>query len=179
MVDGDPPPSRQRPGPIRDLVELMAADRLGGLVIETSVVAASSRPLTYVLDTSVLLAAPGALTRFDEHAVVLPIVVLMELEAKRDHPELGWAARHALRHLERLRLEHGSLTTPLPVNEHGGTLRVELNHQSLDGLPPTMAADNNDHRILAVAHNLRNEGETVTVVTKDLPLRLKASIVGL
>ena len=134
---------------------------------------------TYVLDTSVLLADPGALVRFDEHAVVLPIVVLMELEAKRDHPELGWAARRTLRHLEALRLDHGSLTEPIPVNDHDGTLRVELNHQSTEGLPPTMTADNNDHRILAVAHNLRLEGHDVTVVTKDLPLRLKASIVGL
>ena len=132
-----------------------------------------------MLDTSVLLADPQALERFDEHAVVLPIVVLMELEAKRNHPELGWAARQSLRMLERLRLEHGSLTIPLPANEHGGTLRVELNHQSTAGLPPTMTADNNDHRILAVAHNLRLEGHDVTVVTKDLPLRLKASIVGL
>ena len=159
-------------------MELMAADRPGGLVTDPVVAAVPSR-LTYVLDTSVLLADPRALTRFDEHEVVLPIVVLMELEAKRDHPELGWAARHALRHLERLRLEHGSLTEPLPVNDHGGTLRVELNHQSTDGLPPAMAAVNNDHRILAVAHNLRREGHEVTVVTKDLPLRLKASIVGL
>ena len=138
-----------------------------------------SRLRTYVLDTSVLLADPLALVRFDEHAVVLPIVVLIELEAKRDHPELGWSARQALRHLERLRLEHGSLTVPIPVNEHGGTLRVELNHQSTEGLPAALTADNNDHRILAVAHNLRKEGLDVAVVTKDLPLRLKASIVGL
>jgi len=106
-------------------------------------------------------------------------VVLMELEAKRDHPELGWAARQTLRHLEQLRLEHGSLIDVLPVNDHGGTLRVELNHQSTEGLPASMTADNNDHRILAVAHNIRNDGLDVTVVTKDLPLRLKASIVGL
>jgi PhoH-like ATPase len=138
-----------------------------------------ARPRTYVLDTSVLLADPRALVRFDEHAVVLPIVVLMELEAKRDHPELGWSARQTLRHLERLRLEHGSLTEPLPVNERGGTLRVELNHQSTVGLPPAMTTENNDHRILAVAHNLSIDGFDVTVVTKDLPLRLKASIVGL
>ncbi len=138
-----------------------------------------SRLRTYVLDTSVLLADPRSLIRFDEHAVVLPIVVLMELEAKRNHPELGWAARHALRQLEQLRLMHGSLIEPLPVNSQGGTLRVELNHQSTGGLPPAMASDNNDHRILAVAHNLAGEGHDVTVVTKDLPLRLKASIVGL
>lgn len=138
-----------------------------------------TRPHTYVLDTSVLLADPNALERFEEHEVVLPIVVLVELEGKRNHPELGWAARQALRSLERLRLEHGSLTAPLVVNEQGGTLRVELNHQSTAGLPAALAADNNDHRILAVAHNLRQEGHHVTVVTKDLPLRLKSSIVDL
>jgi PhoH-like ATPase len=138
-----------------------------------------ARPHTYVLDTSVLLADPRALVRFEEHAVVLPIVVLMELEAKRDHPELGWAARAALRQLEDLRLAHGTLTSPLPVNDAGGTLRVELNHQSTEGLPAALTTDNNDHRILAVAHNLRRDGLEVTVVTKDLPLRLKASIAGL
>jgi PhoH-like ATPase len=132
-----------------------------------------------VLDTSVLLSDPRALTRFDEHEVVLPIVVLMELEAKRDHPELGWAARQALRLIEQFRLGSGSLIEPLLANEAGGTLRVELNHQDTSGLPAALATDNNDHRILAVAKNLADEGHAVTVVTKDLPLRLKCSIVGL
>jgi PhoH-like ATPase len=134
---------------------------------------------TYVLDTSVLLADPRAVGRFDEHEVVLPIVVLMELEAKRDHPELGWAARRALRLLEDHRIQHGTVTEPVPVNDHGGTLRVELNHSDTSCLPASLTADNNDHRILAVARNLAAEGRSVTVVTKDLPLRLKASIVGL
>ena len=79
---------------------------------------------TYVLDTSVLLSDPRALERFDEHEVVLPVVVLTELETKRNHPELGWAARRALRTFEELRLAHGSLTMPLPVNERGGTMFV-------------------------------------------------------
>ena len=64
---------------------------------------------TYVLDTSVLLADPAAIMRFDEHKVVLPIVVITELEAKRNHPELGYFARQALRHLDDLRIEHGRL----------------------------------------------------------------------
>lgn len=134
---------------------------------------------TYVLDTSVLLSDPRALVRFDEHEVVLPIVVLIELEAKRDHPELGWAARQALRILEQFRTDSGSLIEPLVANPAGGTLRVELNHLDTAGLPAALAADNNDHRILAVAKNLADEGRSVTVVTKDLPLRLKCSIVGL
>src|SRR5690349_4077585 len=133
---------------------------------------------TYVLDTSVVLAEPLSLVRFAEHEVVLPIVVISELEAKRDHPELGWAARQALRMLERFR-RSGALTEALQANEAGGTLRVELNHQATTALPAALRTDNNDHRILAVAKNLADEGHDVTVVTKDLPLRLKASIVGL
>ena len=148
-------------------------------MIEPAALSRTRAPRTYVLDTSVLLADPRALVRFDEHQIVIPIVVLMELEAKRNHPELGWAARQTLRMLEQFRTDAGSLTEPLVANRAGGTLRVELNHQDTAGLPAALASDNNDHRILAVAKNLADEGHEVTVVTKDLPLRLKASIVGL
>ena len=70
---------------------------------------------TYVLDTSVLLADPGALRRFAEHQVVLPVVVITELEGKRHHPELGFFARTALRMLDELRVVHGRLDEPVPV----------------------------------------------------------------
>ncbi|MEX0767448.1 MAG: PhoH family protein [Microthrixaceae bacterium] len=134
---------------------------------------------TYVLDTSVLLADPAALEKFEEHEVVVPLVVLMELEAKRLHPELGWSAREALRYLERLRIEHGTLTEPIPVNDAGGTVRVELNHIDGSSLPAAFSSSENDHRILAVARNLADKGLLVTLVSKDLPLRLKASVAGL
>lgn len=134
---------------------------------------------TYVLDTSVLLADPAALGKFEEHDVVVPLVVLMELEAKRSHPELGWSARTALRHLERLRTEHGTLTDPIPVNDSGGTFRVELNHVDTSSLPPAFSSAIDDHRILAVGRNLADSGLDVTLVSKDLPLRLKASVAGL
>jgi PhoH-like ATPase len=134
---------------------------------------------TFVLDTSVLLADPRALERFAEHEVVVPLVVLTELEGKRHHPELGWAARETLRRLESLRLTHGSLLRPMPANEAGGTLRVEVNHTEMAGFPAVFGRETNDHRILAVGRNLAAEGRDVTIVTKDLPLRLKASVVGL
>ena len=134
---------------------------------------------TYVLDTSVLLSDPRALTNFAEHDVVVPLVVLTELEDKRHHPELGWAARTALRSLETFRTRHGSLLAPMPANDQGGTVRVEVNHADVAGLAPALRADVNDHRILAVARNLANEGRDVVLVSKDLPLRLKAAIVGL
>ncbi|MCB5911912.1 PhoH family protein [Streptomyces pinistramenti] len=139
---------------------------------------------TYVLDTSVLLADPGAMSRFDEHEVVLPVVVVTELEAKRHHPELGYFARQALRLLDEYRVQFGRLDAPLPIGDLGGTLRVELNHSDPAILPAAFLNEHsrlgdNDSRILAVARNLQAEGYDVTVVSKDLPMRIKASSVGL
>jgi PhoH-like ATPase len=134
---------------------------------------------TFVLDTSVLLADPGALRRFDEHHIVLPVVVITELEGKRAHPELGYFARSALRHLDELRVRHGRLDRPVPIGSSGGTLRVELNHTDPAVLPAGFRLGDNDTRILSVALNLRAEGAAVTLVSKDLPMRVKASSVGL
>ncbi|MCL7376004.1 MULTISPECIES: PhoH family protein [unclassified Streptomyces] len=134
---------------------------------------------TYVLDTSVLLADPNAMSRFEEHEVVLPIVVITELEAKRHHPELGYFARQALRLLDDFRIRFGRLDAPIPLGDLGGTLRVELNHSDPGILPAGFRLGDNDSRILAVARNLQAEGYDVTVVSKDLPLRIKASSVGL
>jgi PhoH-like ATPase len=134
---------------------------------------------TYVLDTSVLLSDPRAMLRFKEHEVVLPVVVVTELEGKRHHPELGYFARQALRLLDDLRVSEGRLDRPVDVGEDGGTLRVELNHTDPVALPAGFRLGDNDTRILAVAKNLSNEGRDVTVVSKDLPMRVKASAVGL
>lgn len=134
---------------------------------------------TYVLDTSVLLSDPWALIKFAEHRIILPVVVISELEGKRHHPELGWFARQALRMLEDFRQEHGRLDMPSIVNEDGGTVQVELNHVDQSVLPTGLRGEQNDHRILACALNLRAEGHNVTLVTKDVPLRVKAGAVGL
>ncbi len=138
----------------------------------------SSALRTFVVDTSVLLSDPGALGRFAEHEVVLPLVVISELEGKRHHPELGWFARQTLRLLDDLRVQHGRLDAPVPIGDAGGTLHVELNHSDLSRLPAGFRFDDNDSRILAVALNLGNEGRDVTLVTKDMPLRVKAAAVG-
>jgi len=134
---------------------------------------------TYVLDTSVLLSDPAALGRFAEHDVVIPLVVVGELEAKRHHPELGWFARQALRMLDDLRIRHGRLDQPVPVGDVDGTVRVELNHADSGVLPAGLRRDDNDSRILTVAGNLAAEGHDVVLVTKDLPLRVKAAAIGL
>jgi PhoH-like ATPase len=137
-----------------------------------------ARGISYVIDTSVLLSDPSAMFRFAEHEVVLPLVVISELEAKRAHPELGYFARTALRHLDDLRIKYGRLDEPLPLNDDGGSLQVELNHSDPAVLPAGFRADGNDHGILAVALNLAAEGADVTLVSKDLPLRVKAASVG-
>ncbi len=132
-----------------------------------------------MLDTSVLLSDPSALLRFAEHEVVLPVVIVTELEAKRAHPELGYFARQALRLLDDMRVTHGRLDEPIPLGVEGGTLRVELNHTDAALLPAGFRLGDNDSRILAVARNLAAEGHDVVLVSKDLPLRVKASAVGL
>ena len=135
--------------------------------------------ITYVLDTSVLLADPVALTRFAEHEVIIPITVIGELEIKRDHPELGYFARAALRTLDDFRVKSGRLDQPISINEEGGSLSVELNHSDVSKLPAGFLRDgSNDSRILAIAKNLTADGRRVVLVTKDLPLRVKASSVG-
>ncbi|MGI8882568.1 MAG: PhoH family protein [Jatrophihabitans sp.] len=143
--------------------------------------ASADRPAirTFVLDTSVLLSDPGALARFGEHDVILPLVVISELEGKRHHPELGWFARQTLRVLDELRIKHGRLDNGVPIGDAGGTVHVELNHSDLGTLPAGFRVDTNDSRILAVAANLAAEGKAVTLVSKDMPLRVKAASVGI
>jgi PhoH-like ATPase len=140
--------------------------------------AAKTATKTYVLDTSVLLSDPKALFKFKEQEVVIPIVVINELEKKRHDPEIGYYARQALRHLDDLRVQHERLDFPMEVGD-GGLLRVELNHIDQSVLPAGFQLGDNDSRILAVAFNLASEGCDVTVVSKDLPMRVKASALGM
>jgi PhoH-like ATPase len=133
---------------------------------------------TFVLDTSVLISDPRAMFRFAGHQVVLPVVVISELENKRHDPEIGYFARAALRYLDELRSEHERLDFPIAVGE-GGSLRVELNHSNQSVLPSGLQLGDNDSRILAVALNLAQDGLAITVVSKDLPMRVKAASLGL
>ena len=139
----------------------------------------SDNQKTYVLDTSVLLSSPSAMKNFEEHEVILPLVVITELESKRDHPELGYQARAALRTIADLRA-NGSLRDGVPVNDVGGILRVEINHVDQSSLPEAVRSSrSNDTRILAVAHNFKEQGRDVVLVTKDVPLTLLADACGL
>jgi PhoH-like ATPase len=156
----------------------VTANRTGYLNADQTTSGVDQTERTFVLDTSVLLSDPKAIFRFAEHSVVLPVVVITELEAKRNDPEIGYFARQALRYLDELRVKHERLDFAVPVGE-GGSLRVELNHSNMSVLPNGLQLGDNDSRILAVAMNLANDGLAVTVVSKDLPLRVKAASIGL
>ena len=132
--------------------------------------------MIYVIDTSVFLSDPKAMERLQDKHIVIPLIVLTELEEKRNHPELGFSARQCLRELELIR-KNDSLIDPI-VNENGGSVRIEINNIDNTDLPNAFKENLNDNKILAVAYNLSKK-EDVTILTKDLPLRLKASVIGL
>ena len=126
----------------------------------------------YVLDTSVLLSLGGkAFRAFPDAQVVIPLAALREVEKKRNDPELGMPARSVIRALDALR-EKGDLREGVVTGTT--TVKVELNHVDTSGLPDPVRNDRTtDVRILAVANALN-----ATLVTKDLPLRLLASVCG-
>ena len=134
---------------------------------------------TYVLDTCVLLADPQSLIRFDEHDVVLPLVVVEELDRQKTRvDEVGSNARRAIRALEKLGAsEAGGLEAPRQLDS-GGTMRIELNGTHSERLPHVLDPSTADHRILATCLNLVDEGADTVLVTKDASLRIKGAQLG-
>jgi len=132
---------------------------------------------TFVLDTNVLLQTPFALYSFGDNRIVIPEVVLEELDKfKKDNSELGANARHAARILDDLRTK-GDLSKGVLL-ENGGELRVELNCNNVQ-LPASWSDLNNDNRILKVCKGLMEKGENVFLVTKDVFERIKANVIGI
>lgn len=131
---------------------------------------------SYVLDTCVLLADPQAVLRFDEHDVVLPLVVIEELDRQKTRmDEVGANARRAIRLLEEMGAsEHGGLSEPRTL-PGGGSVRIEINGVHSDQLPEVLDPSTPDHRILATCLNLRDEGHPAVLVTKDASLRIKGA----
>lgn len=135
-------------------------------------------PDTFVLDTCVLLADPQSPLRFDEHNVVLPLVVIEELDRKKTRlDEVGANARAAIRLIEELGASRdGGLREPVAL-PGGGTLRIELNGITSARLPTALDPQTPDHRILATCLNLVEKTPAV-LVTKDAALRIKGAQLG-
>ena len=138
----------------------------------------------YVLDTNVLLQDPYSIFTFEDNEVVIPAVVLEEVDSKKRYmDEIGRNARQVSRLIDKLRLT-GKLHEKIPL-ENGGTLRIELNHRSFHELQEIFVEKTNDNRILAVAKNLFQEeqmkenGKKVILVSKDTLVRVKADAIGL
>ena len=132
---------------------------------------------TYVLDTNVLLQAPYALNYFEDNDVVIPEVVLEELDRfKHENSELGANARQTARMLDDFR-RRGSLVDGIEL-DGGGKLRIELNFNNVT-LPESWHLNSADNRILKVCKGLREErGENAILVTRDTYERIKGDILG-
>jgi len=138
----------------------------------------------YVLDTNVLLQDPNSIFSFEENEVVIPAVVLEEVDSKKRYmDEIGRNARQVSKLIDQLR-ETGKLHEKIPL-PNGGTLRIELNHRSFHQLQEIFVEKTNDNRILAVAKNLsleeqtKEDGRAVILVSKDTLVRVKADAIGL
>lgn len=135
---------------------------------------------TFVLDTNVLLHDPNSIFSFEDNDVIIPIVVIEELDKfKKGLDEIGRNARQVSRHLDELRMKN-KLSIGVDL-DNGGTLKVELNHQREEpcALPADLSLAVADNRILMVALCFSKEKEGVVLVTKDTNLRIKADAVGL
>jgi PhoH-like ATPase len=156
---------------------ILAFRVLGGESVARVAAAVESR--TYVLDTCVLLADPTAPLRFEEHRVVLPLVVVEELDRQKGRmDEVGANARRAIRFLEELGASRpGGLREAIGLPS-GGTLRIEPNGVASEHLPEILDPRTPDHRMLSTCLSLAEHGAETVLVTKDAALRIKGAQLG-
>lgn len=142
--------------------------------------AESLRGKIVVADTSsLLIAGTGLLSALQSCQLVIPAVVVKELEQKRTHPTLGFLSREWLRLLEELRVSHGrDLSIGVSLDAFPGVeIRVEPNHSAQAVLPLHLQDGSHDSTVLAVAKSLSEEtGSTVVVLSNDIPMRLKSTL---
>lgn len=134
----------------------------------------------FILDTNVLLHDPMAIFKFEDNDVIIPLVVIEEMdEQKKRHDEVGRNARKVAKLIDALRLE-GKIYEGITL-QSGGVLKVEINHQFLEKIPKVFKSEKSDNRILAVAIAYQEEGSErpVVLVTKDTYLRIKADVMGI
>lgn len=132
---------------------------------------------TYVLDTNVILYSPSAILSFGDNDVVIPEVVLEELDSfKKDKSDLGANARYSARLIDELR-KQGKLNEGIDL-ENGGRLRVEMNQYDTE-IPASWSKEKADNRILQVCKGIKEQGEDVWLISKDIFLRIKADAVDI
>ncbi len=135
----------------------------------------------FVLDTNVILHDSACLHQFKQHDIVLPITVLEELDKfKKGNETLNFHARHFLKEIDKISSD-GVFNGGLPIGRNKGSLIIKLDQKFHPDLRPHFETEKPDHKILNCAYCLSREaqGRTVTLVTKDVNLRMKAKAVHL
>jgi PhoH-like ATPase len=131
---------------------------------------------SYILDTNVLLQSPNAIYAFGDNDVIIPEVVLEELDRfKKESTENGANARQTARMLDTLR-DKGDLTNGVEL-PGGGSIRIELNFKDIE-LPEGWSPTKADNRILKVCKGLCGQNTKAILVTKDIFVRIKGDIIG-
>lgn len=134
----------------------------------------------YVLDTNVLLHDPNAIFSFEDNEIVIPLIVIEEVDGqKRRQDEVGRHARLIAHHLDELRAK-GKLSEGVALR-HGGTLRVELNRHNNGHLPDDLDPHKADNQVIALTLQLRadHSDTPVILVSKDINVRVKADALNL
>ncbi|NMA67711.1 MAG: PhoH family protein [Clostridiaceae bacterium] len=134
----------------------------------------------YILDTNVIIHDPTCFYNFEDNNLIIPIIAIEELDnIKKREGMVGYHARVAARELNKLR-EKGNLSEGIRT-EHGGSIRIELNHMDMSFVPLGIDTDKNDTKILAIAKNLQKEDESIPtiLVTKDVYMAIKADSFGI
>ncbi|MCB1081688.1 MAG: PhoH family protein [Chlamydiia bacterium] len=132
---------------------------------------------TFVLDTNVLLHDPHALEKFESHEIVMPLVVLEELDKlKRFSDELGKNARHVIRFIDQLK---GDVFKGVTL-DNGSTFSIFVEDKTMSKEKFPLSLDNKKHRIIFAAYQLKAMGrEVVIMISKDFVLRIKAESIGI
>ncbi|HOT77198.1 MAG TPA: PIN domain-containing protein, partial [Candidatus Wallbacteria bacterium] len=137
---------------------------------------------TFVLDTNVLVHDPRSIFKFQEHEVVIPIMVLEELDSLKTRQDgAGQDARIAMRFLDEIK-NKGEIFEGVEVNKDKGKLRIELKYHDCKTMPASFDPTKADNKILSVASGLKNskgsEGPVI-MVSKDINVRVKAESLGI
>ena len=141
----------------------------------------SKFPKIFVFDTNVLLHDHKCLDHFQENDIVIPIIVLEELDKfKKGNDQINFNAREFARELDKI-LGDKMLDGWIGMGPGRGRLKVELGHPFPDVMQDSFYEDTPDHRILVVTQYMKdnNPDRQVILITKDVNLRIKAKALGI
>ncbi|MEZ5001260.1 MAG: PhoH family protein [Bacteroidales bacterium] len=139
------------------------------------------RKKIFIIDTNVLLHDYEAIYNFEENDVIIPIVVLEELDRfKKGNDQINFHAREFTRELDKISGDN-LLSEGIPLGDKLGTLYIETGKEFSERVYESFPEKTADHRILAIADYVWNlhKGENVILISKDINLRMKAKSLGI